>query len=425
MILRRTVYVYQETSQESDFVEVDMIKKIFLFFNGKYKVTVAKKDLTKAANLMYNFGLSCVSSRINSSQDMEFVITRESRKKLIEVFTAEGLSFSVSEIIGFPVFLKFLAGRPGFILGFLLFAVLTFYSSKIVWNINVYGNDSLSDEAVISILDEFGCGVGDYIPNINFDKLHGNILAEREDISWISVNMRGTVANVEIREARHGESFAAPDGTFANIVAKEDAQIYSTEVTSGKSAVKKGNVVKKGELLISGIVPVRPDKVRYEYATGTVLGYVSRKVSVEIPFETNQKVYTGRSSTENRIKIFKKYINLSLKGGIEYTVYDKIESREQITLLGIIKLPIWFESTKYLEYTHEQTNQSKSESVSAGFAELRERLDEILLDCELVSAKYTKDVTDSAFIIKADLVCLTDIGHTIEFTTEGSPDAQR
>ena len=51
-------------------------------------------------------------------------------------------------------------------------------------------------------------------------------------------------------------------------------------------------------------------------------------------------------------------------------------------------------------------------------AELRDRLDEMLEDAELISNKVTYTVTDDAFVIKYDMLCLTDISAVSEFTVE-------
>ncbi len=399
-----------------------MIKKLFSFLTGTYRITVDSESKTEAADLLYKNSISCLKSGVDKNQNWVVTLNARDFKAAASLWESCAVVYKASELQGFPRLTRFLLGRPGFIAGALIFSLALFYSPRIIWDEQVSGNSNLTEEQVIAVLDEFGLGIGSYLPSINFDRLHADILASSEDISWISVNMRGSVAKVEIREARHGPTSSHPEGVYANLISAEDAQIYSVEVTSGKSAVKKGAVVKKGDLLITGVVPVRPDKVRYEYASGEALAYVTRSISVEIPFECEEKVYTGKSKTENSIKIFKKLINLSLKGGIEYTIYDKIESSNQLSLWGLVRMPVWINKTRFDEYTYVTSSRSPDEAVSLAFSELRESMDEALADCELIRAKYTTDITDYAFVVRVDMVCLTNIATVSEFTVEGATD---
>ena len=116
--------------------------------------------------------------------------------------------------------------------------------------------------------------------------------------------------------------------------------------------------------------------------------------------------------------IFKKSINLFIKGGIEYTTYDKIVVRERVSLLGVIPLPIWIESCTYREYVNRETSLSSSDAVSAARAELRRKMDEAIGDASLVSSRLTTEAGEDSVRIKCEMKCIADIGRTIEFTAD-------
>ena len=57
--------------------------------------------------------------------------------------------------------------------------------------------------------------------------------------------------------------------------------------------------------------------------------------------------------------------------------------------------------------------------------ELKVRLDDILADSELISNKVSYEVTEKEFIIRYDMLCLTDIGRVSEFTVDGYTGSSR
>ena len=308
--------------------------------------------------------------------------------------------------------------RPGILLGIISAIYLLNLSSGIIWHINVIGNNNISDSEIVDMLSTLGCGYGDKINNIDFDLLHSEFLVKYPEISYISVNMNGNHADVEIREKRIGKPTRSPDGLYANIIAKEDGQIIHSEAINGRCIVKNGQIVKSGELLITGVVPIRENEFKLEYAKGEVSAYVTRSCEAEIQLISNKKIYTGKEKTKKTVKIFKKLINISRKGGIEYTTYDKIVVKEKVSLFGVIPLPIWTESCTYKEYFYEESILSSEEAVSIAKSELRESMDKSLMDARLVSSKITTEINDESIIMKCEMKCIADIGKIIEFTAE-------
>ena len=399
-----------------------MIRDLFTFFIGTYKISVKTEDRLRAINLMHQNGLSCRRVKVLPNGDYTFSVTAFAFDKLSVLFQNNCIDYTHSEIKGFPRAVIFMAKRPGIVVGCLLFFALMWFSSRTIWSMDITGNLTVPDSEILTLLDELGCGYGDYIPGIDFDMLHARFISKSENISWISVNLKGNHANIEVLEVKPGDTFSAEEGVYANLVAREDAEIFLVKTVSGASSVTPGTIVKKGELLVSGVVSVREDRVRYEYASGEVLAYVPRTIEVKIPFETSEKVYTGNIKEKKTIKILKKQINLFTKGGIEYTIYDKIIDNRQIILFGRFPLPVWSETSIYKEYEYEKIQNEYEKTVSLAMSELRDRLDETLEDAELVSNKVTTEITEDSFVIRYDMVCLTDIAEVCEFTVEDLGD---
>ena len=392
-----------------------MFGNIFSFLSGYCVLTVCKGNRRQTADALYRNGVKCFSTHILDDGSMRVKVPLYTTGRVKHILTDEGIEYDLSDIKGLPFYLRLLIKRPGLGIGFLLFFFIMHLSGDSVWYIDIKGNEKYSDEFIVNQLEELGFTYGTYIPSVDFDQLHSEYLARFSEISWISVNMNGTYANVQVREKRLGGDAEHKDGKYANIVASEDGIISHEETSSGVSLVSGGDVVRKGELLVSGVIPLRNGGERFTYAESKVYAYVPRYIEVEIPFEIREKVYSGEEYTKKTAKIFKKSINLSINSGFEYTTYDKIEGSMRASVFDVIPLPIWIEKKVYKEYYYEYRTLTKEDAVSRARAELRDRLDEVLENAELTSSKISYEVTADSFIIKCELTCLADIARVVEF----------
>ena len=233
---------------------------------------------------------------------LEIFVSIKNAQELQKIFESENCEILNTRKFGIlSIFQKF--KRAGLILGVLLILLSVYLSSKFVWRIEIYGNEALSEEAITEILENSGFYCGKFIPRIDYDKLHNKILLENKEISWISINLDGSVANVLVKETK---STNLENDYYSNIVAKCDAQIVEIRVKNGENVIKVNDVVKEGELLISGIIDSQSLGVRYEKASGEVYARTLKEISVSFPYKGEEKVYTGGAHTTYKIKLFNK-----------------------------------------------------------------------------------------------------------------------
>ena len=86
---------------------------------------------------------------------------------------------------------------------------------------------------------------------------------------WMSVNIKGSKAVIEVRDyvdEHEDTTYKEP----SNIVADFDGTILSIETFNGDKAVKAGVAVKKGDLLISGVIENRDMSADYLDASGKI-----------------------------------------------------------------------------------------------------------------------------------------------------------
>ena len=86
-------------------------------------------------------------------------------------------------------------------LGLLVLAIIgSIITSGFIWNIEVIGNELISNEEIIEELKNNGLKIG-----VNKNKIDTNLIINRirlirDDIAWIGINLKGTNAIIEIKE---------------------------------------------------------------------------------------------------------------------------------------------------------------------------------------------------------------------------------
>lgn len=373
-----------------------------------------KKHRSTAFDIMYRYGMSFFDENSNM-ESVSFKLYEADAKSFLPIIEASGITYEISELHGFRALLGFLKFRAGICLGAVLFFVWMMYSSRLIWDVRISGAEKTDVGEIKALLEELGCGVGDYYPGIDFNHLHAQYAALQHDIAWLSVYMNGAVAEVQVRELWADTRPKHDENTYANIVAAQDGIVEEVNVFEGQASVKAGDVVRKGQVLISGVVENKDGSVRLEYASGEVICRTAVPINVEISTQKEIKVYTGREKVQNYVKFFKKTINFFGKSGIDYISYDKIDTMEQLCPFGLCKIPVWIYKTVAKEYVTKSVTLSTDEAVEEAMTALSNRIKEETEDAELVSRAVDVSVYEGKCTVNCLLYVRRDISETSEF----------
>lgn len=382
----------------------------------RIKLRFSKSSLTKVVNSVLRENLRYLSLKVIDNNEVEIEIYSAYIKKYramlnsINVEYTEGLEYGL-----FSIFRKN-KYRVGILFGMAFMVILCFLSTKIVWKINISGNEKYSDEEILEIIENAGLKLGTFIPSINYDALHNKVLLSTDKISWISVNIKGTVANIEVKEA----IIPVPqkEKLYANIVSKSDGQIISIMTINGETKIKVGDVVKEGEILISGVIDSQSSGARYVCAKGNVYAYVNKKVVVKIPQKSSETKLTKLLHTDKSIKIFANNIKFSTKHSNCGEFCVKIEKKKSLRLFGAIELPLAFVFSEHYAQETIDVYYSKQEMVDIAFSKLNAELDMISLDAEIVSKNINSYFDGESFIVECNLYCIENIAKEVEFFVE-------
>lgn len=369
---------------------------------------------TKLFDLLVKRGISCINLT-ECTEHVEVTIPKRDEGCLKKVLNESSIKYETVSS-KWTNFFKHLQTRIGLILGSTIFLFVLFLYSKIVWNINVIGNESISDEEILSELNAAGFSEGKFLFNIDFDKLHNAVLKNSKKLSWISINMNGNIANVQVKEIE--SELPIEKSSYSNVVAKSDGQIISIIVINGKKTVSLKEVVRKGQLLISGVLDSQSEGVRYVDSSGIILAEVNKTINIKIPLKQTIFEKSGSYIEEKSLKILNNNIFFSGKCRNLYKEYDTISISNSPEFFDVKNLPIELTTVRYYEMVEKEVEYTKSEAIELAFRQLRSELDILLAEAEIISKDVKTTFDGENVYLNCSLVCIEDICEKVEFKVE-------
>lgn len=186
--------------------------------------------------------------------------------------------------------------------GFLFFLTALMVLSSYLWEITYSGQRSFSRETLSADVEGMDVYPGMKRSRLDCDAIEKRLREIHPEISWVSAEEIGSVLKISIKEGKESVEHEKT-GTPCHLTAPYDGTIQDISVSRGTAKVKRGQKVKKGDILISGLIPVTDDSDQItEYMTVAAKGDISILVrqSFSEPVETHykKKVYTGNSVTQ-------------------------------------------------------------------------------------------------------------------------------
>ena len=391
--------------------------KIYEYLRGSYTVTARAESVCRALNVLMKNNVPFYGVKAEGGGLVGFCLEPDAFRKYVALTAEMTIEDERVTRRGLFAFASGYKMRIGFFIGAVLCAALLAASSFFVWDINVSGQTGLSEKEILKTLEGYGLYIGAYIPNIDTMRLENELVIDTEELSYASINLRGTVAEVVVRERKEKdvENISLP----SNLVASCDGQIESIEVRGGLPTVKKGQIVKKGQLLVSGVIDSQAVGYRLVRARGEIYARISRSFTAEVPLVREKKSRTGEKKTRVTIRFFAKKINLFSNNDISFEKYDTIEEEKRLCLFDRVELPVFIIKTTYSEYVTETEKISEEQALSIAEKELAGQTEKTLSEAQILAREERTEINDGILTLYADIDCIADITSEIFIKTDG------
>lgn len=226
---------------------------------GFISLRLRGKNLERIINLALARGIYIWD--IKRDEDFIYLKVRNSGYEAFKNIADEyDFNLEILKRDGLPFYKKILKRRMGFSVGAILFIFALYIMSSFVWFVDVSGNQNVDRTKILLSAAHHGIYPGAAKWTFSRTEAEEAMLRELNEISYIECDIRGVRANIKVVEK------ILPDRDTTgpcNIIAKRDGVVDEVLVLNGQARVKTGDVVVKGDLLISGVMlpTVPPDNI--------------------------------------------------------------------------------------------------------------------------------------------------------------------
>ena len=320
---------------------------------------------------------------------------------------------------GVPFFLGRFRRRYVLLACLALCAALLFFGSFFIWDFTVEGNTTVPSEEILRALEENDITLGTFGFSVDAENLRNHVLLEIPELSWITVNVSGCRAYVQVRE-RVPKPELVSKRTPSNVVARRAGLILKMQALAGGKCALAGTTVEQGQILISGVEDTDTFGARIGSGMGTVTARTWYTLTARMPMTVEQKAYTEETHTRyalifgtHRIKFFSN----SSDSGADY---DTISTREKWSLFGL-PLPVTTvkETRRYYDRQTVKRAPAAAEKEAGGI--LTEYLHTLVDPYGTVSSTLCSSKQDGeTLIVTLRAECVEEIGQTVPLYSDAN-----
>ncbi len=304
----------------------------------------------------------------------------------------------------------------GGLLGSLIFWI---WMSGFIWAIEVEGNYYVTTDVFQDFLASSGFEPGMKKSEVEIEALEKAIRNEFDIVTWTSARIDGTRLLIQVKEndlIQVKESKTElPEGEGVDLVADKEGEIISIVTRSGIPKVTAGTLVKKGDVLVEGGIPIMNEDStvrRYDYcrADADIMLRCTYQMKEELKEQYEEKQYTGNERKSPFIMFGTKKLSLPMIGK-GYEAYDVIEEKKQLRLFENYYLPVYIGSDLVREYVVEEKIYSQSE-VKKLFEEKIQKFIETLQEkgVQIIEKNVTINKVSGVWKMKVDFLAIEKTG---------------
>ena len=331
--------------------------------------------------------------------------------KIQQISESKGDSLKILKHTGTAHTLDRCRNRYVLMTGCIILILLTVFVPTRIFFFQVEGNERISARQILAAAENCGIRFGITRRELRSEKMKNALLSAMPELKWAGINTFGCTAVISVREREIGES-QTPQKYVSNVISARDGYVTSCIVTKGRAVCKPGEIVRAGQLLISGYNDCGIC-VQVTGAEGEICANTERAFEAVMP-----SVCMSRTVIKDEIKYVsfiagKKRIKLWKDSGIWDTTCGRIYEEYYITLPGGFRLPfcIAIESItkwecKETEYTRDMIDDDIRKFAQTSV--LRQ-----MVSGSILSQEHDIVYDNESFILSSDFLCSEMIGRTI------------
>ncbi|MEG1415402.1 MAG: sporulation protein YqfD [Clostridium sp.] len=382
--------------------------KVKKFVKGEIRLKVESLEIEKFLNLSTKAKVRMWDIEREDFTTISFSMYQEDFKHLKRIVRKTGSRTKVRRKNGMNFIYSKINRRKFFAIGSLVFLLLIFIFSSLILRIEITGNKNVENKRIINCLEKSGITYGKLKYGYDLRQIETSILEDIKEVSVVTIKFIGTKVKIDVIERTMPPTIDSVD-IPRDIIAKKEGVISGITALKGARVVTIGDYVKKGDILIAGVV--KDDEgipLKVTEATGKVTAKTWVEIEESIDFDYRYDKYTGREYTRTYYSAFNKI--LALKHENKFQKYDKIVNEKDISIFGY-KMPI----KKFEEVYKEKKVESKIINETQGLNILKNKIEDksknlISKDSKIVDKIESKTLTDKGVTLKIIYITEESIG---------------
>ncbi|MEW6424479.1 MAG: sporulation protein YqfD [Bacillota bacterium] len=228
------------------------VLRLLNYLTGCVTLLVHTDAPEKFINLAAGRGIFIWDVRMPAEDRVLLKIRLSAVRPFKHIARKTGCRFEIYGREGLPFLLARLSRRKALTAGGVFFLLALYFLSSFVWFIEVSGNRRVADSDIIKAAARAGLERGTPRRLVNVGAIEKSIQEQLPALSWVGLYIKGTRADIKVVEKTLAEEKQAGP---SHVVAAKAGLVEDVLVLKGHPAVKEGDTVVPGQVLISGIVP--------------------------------------------------------------------------------------------------------------------------------------------------------------------------
>ncbi|MBQ7971231.1 MAG: sporulation protein YqfD [Clostridia bacterium] len=380
---------------------------LLAFFGGRVDLELRGNQLESFINRLHREKIPLYNPRRDAENKLYCTVPARSFKRLRGPAFKTATKVKIIKKRGFFIAIRPFLRRFGILAGLAVFLGIVFFCSGFVWQIEVSGCEETSYMQILADLDALGLKIG-CRNTIDVGKIENKYLLGNEKLSWMSINIRGTTAYVEVKE--QGAPPPMTDASIpTNVYAARDGIILSIQDYNGIRCVQVGEAVSAGDLLVSGDWTDQYGVRRLMHCNAKVRAETRREIEEKVLFQESVRQKTGKKQKKYRISLGKWKIPLYFKETFGYNEYDTMVKVYPLRI-GAFAFPIRWESITAEEIRPTVLKRSEQEARKIAQSRLDFYQSDRLADAVIYKRDVQETITKDALILSATFYCEEEIG---------------
>ena len=369
--------------------------KILEYVSGYVNIVIEGYYIEQFINICNNKQIDLWNIKKENSIKVYASVCITDFKKLKQICKKTKCKIKIQSKKGLPFIIKKYKKRKFFFIFLLLIILTIIILSNFIWNIEIESDADIPKEEILELAQSEGLEIGKRKGAIDTKAVINKIRLERDDISWVGIEIDGTNATIKLVKADEKPEIINDD-EYCNIVADKNAMILKVSAQNGTPLVKEGDIVTNGDVIVAGWMEGKYTGKQYVHAQAEIQAKVWYTTIEKVYLQETKKVETGEAKSSYSVKINNFQINLP-KSLPKFQKYDTIEENKKLKLFSNFYLPFELVKYTYKEYKEEQVVHSIEEAKQIGIDRAKESLQE-KIDGKEILDKQVKVRTEKDYI---------------------------